>query len=664
MSALDIYSCRPLRPATLWRVHAPTVAIASAFPLFFATALNPAWAESGSNAISQLDSIVVTASANERLLEDAPASVTVLTREDLRRRPVYDVADAVEGTPGISLSGVGINGKGISVRGMKTDHTLILYDGMRVNQSGPLIYGSDFEHGWMPAEAIERIEIVRGPMSSLYGSEALGGVVNVITRRPTDEWINAFSVDGVFPDNGRGADRHRLGAYVSGPLIDNVLGLTVSGEYQHRQALYAPKNDAASAYRETSMGYQKSMLGTVGLTWTPDARQRVDATISTGKEDRWRNSASYRSDDDIRRQRASLSHSGDWQWGKSEIRLYRTSLKRTNLRSDGAHTGPHEFTEEVANGMVSVQPWSGHTLTLGSELRKETLEDPVVNLAGKANATHKAFFLQDEIMLGENWEILIGSRFDNHPNYGWQVSPRAYVLYHATDALVFKAGAGKGFRAPTLKQLSPGYRATFGRGSEVFGNPDLKPETSVSYEAGFDYTADTWNASAMLFLNQVEDLVDTHCVAGCSGTARRYEYININKARIRGLELGLGAELPWNLELNANYTFLDATDRTSNIRLTDRSRHAANATLTWHPAPDWSASVRVQYVGSQRTTSASGHQPGYTLVSLYGSHEVSRHLTLRAGIENITNKRLADDSVDYTFADEGRRLFLGMEMRF
>lgn len=621
-------------------------------------------ADTASADIAQLDSIVVTASATERLLEDAPASVTVLTREELRRRPVYDVAEAVEGSPGVSLRSVGINGKGISIRGMKTDHTLVLYDGMRISQSGPLIYGSDFEHGWMPAEAIERIEVVRGPMSSLYGSEALGGVVNVISRRATDKWISAFSADGVFPENNRGGDRHRLGAYVSGPLIQNVLGLTVSGEYQHRQAFFVQEGSVPTDFHETSLGYQKAMLGTVGLTWTPDSRQRLDATISAGKEDRWRNSTTYRSDDDIRRQRLSLSHTGNWQWGKSELKLYRSNLKRVNDRTDGGSTGPHEFTDEVANGMISFRPFSWHTVTLGSELRKETLEDPTVNTAGKVSATHKAFFLQDEMMLGDNWELLVGSRFDHHANYGWQVSPRAYVLYHFSDSLVFKGGVGKGFRAPTLKQLSPGYRATFARGSEVFGNPDLKPETSISYEAGFDYAAANWQANVMVFLNDVKDLVDTNCISGCAGHAKRYEYININEARIRGVELGLGVDLPWQLRFNANYTFLDAMDRTKNMRLTDRSRHAANATLTWRPADDWSASVRLQYVGSQHTSSASGRQPAYTIVSLYGSHDLSRQATVRMGIENIADRRLADESPDYAFTDEGRRLFVSLEMRF
>ncbi|MFA5703807.1 MAG: TonB-dependent receptor [Advenella sp.] len=630
------------------------------------TVFGTAWANTNTStdSITQLDSIVVTASASERLLADAPASVTVLDGNELRRRPIYDLTDAIEGSPGVALSSVGINGKGISIRGMKTDHTLVLYDGMRINQSGPLIYGSDFEHGWMPAEAIERIEIVRGPMSSLYGSEALGGVVNVISRRATDEWVNAFSVDGVFSDNSRGGDRHRLGAYVSGPLIQNVLGLTVSGQYQHQQALYAPESNPPTAFHETSIGYRKDMLGSVGLTWTPDDRQRIDATVSVGKEDRWRNSTTYLSKDDIRRQRLSLSHTGDWAWGKSEIKLYRSNLKRVNDRSDGGSTGPHQFTDKVLNGMVSFEPLSGHTVTLGGELRKETLEDPTVNADGRENATHKALFLQDEMKFGDNWELLLGSRFDHHPNYGWQTSPRAYLLYHASDELVFKGGVGKGFRAPTLKQLSPGYRGTWGRNSQIFGNPDLKPETSVSYEAGFDYTGDSWQANAMLFLNQVEDLIDSNCTAGCAGRTKTYEYVNINKARIRGLELGFGVELPWQLQLNANYTYLDAIDRTTDTRLTDRSRHAANATLNWQPAQNWNASLKWQYVGSQRTTSASGYQPAYSILSLYGSYDISQNMTLRAGIENLTDKRLADESVDYAFTDEGRRLFVGMEIRF
>lgn len=132
--------------------------------------------------------------------------MTVVTGEELRERPVRDLASAIEGTPGVQLTGIGLGRRGISIRGMQPDHSLVLVDDMRVSNSASAVAHSDYELGWVPAEAIERIEVVRGPMSSLYGSEALGGVVNIITRRATDEWRGSFSTFGALTEHGLGGN--------------------------------------------------------------------------------------------------------------------------------------------------------------------------------------------------------------------------------------------------------------------------------------------------------------------------------------------------------------------------------------------------------------------------------------------------------------------------
>src|SRR5690606_38113463 len=184
-----------------------------------------ALAQSASPAATVLDPIVITTTSGERFVREAPASVTVVTGEELRRRPVQDLASAVEGTPGIQLTGLGLGRRGISIRGMQPDHSLILVDGMRISNSASAVQHSDYELGWVPAEAIERVEVVRGPMSSLYGSEALGGVVNIITRRATDEWRGSFSTFGALTEHGLGGNGYNFSGYAGGPIIPGVLGL-------------------------------------------------------------------------------------------------------------------------------------------------------------------------------------------------------------------------------------------------------------------------------------------------------------------------------------------------------------------------------------------------------------------------------------------------------
>lgn len=128
------------------------------------------------------DTMVVTASATEQNLKDAPASISVITREDLQRKPVQNLKDVLRDVPGVQLTSEGDNRKGVSIRGLDSSYTLILIDGKRVNSRNAVFRHNDFDLNWVPVDAIERIEVVRGPMSSLYGSDALGGVVNIITK--------------------------------------------------------------------------------------------------------------------------------------------------------------------------------------------------------------------------------------------------------------------------------------------------------------------------------------------------------------------------------------------------------------------------------------------------------------------------------------------------
>ena len=587
----------------------------------------------------------------------------------MRQRPANDLAGAIEGTPGVQLTGIGLGRRGISIRGMQTDHSLVLVDGMRISNSASAIAHSDFELGWVPAEAIERIEVVRGPMSSLYGSEALGGVVNIITRRATDEWHGSFSTSGVLTEHGLGGNGYNVSGYAGGPILPGVLGLNVWGTFKGRTELASPGDP-----RISSMGDERAFTGNATLTWTPDDSQRIDLSYGAGFEERWRGTQGtgqvptfYRSEDDIWRQRLSLSHEGDWNWGLSRVRVYGSMLDRENQRSDGAAaSGPQKFTDTVGDGQVSFSPFDGHKFTIGGEVRQERLSDPTVNSAGLAEQIHYAGFVQDEIRLGDKWELVLGGRVDHHEQFGWEASPRVYVLHHFNDALTFKAGVGTGFKAPTLKQLSPEYSAIAGGGRfTIVGNPELQPETNLSYEAGFEYQQGIWSARAMGFQNDVDNLIQTICVIKCTGApGATWSYRNINQARIRGIELGGGVELPWNMRLDANYTYLDPIDRTTGEQLPNRSTHATNATLAWSPLENLTTSLRVNYVGSQTTTTASGRQPDYTLLSAYANYDFTAHASLQLGVENITDVRLADANGDYAFADEGRRYFLGLRTRF
>ncbi|OVZ40071.1 TonB-dependent receptor, partial [Pseudomonas aeruginosa] len=318
--------------------------------------------------------------------------------------------------------------------------------------------------------------------------------------------------------------------YLAGPLVPGKLGLALNGESRRQQ-----ETPDADERRLSELEGGNADSGGLNLSWTPDDAQRIDLGHQRGRERRWRNSETggsrsryYESRDVIERERWSLAHNGQWDWGSSQLRTYRNRLERHNARSDGQPpSNPQRLTDSVVDGHLSMPAFERHLFTLGGEWRKEELEDRSVNTAGDASARHKALFLQDEIAFGPDWSLTLGSRFDKHEAFGWESSPRLYLLRHLSDALTLRAGVGRGYKAPSLKQLSPEYAAVGGGGRfTIYGNPDLKPETNTSYELGADYQGDGWSLKGTVFENDVRDLIQTVCVARCGvrgGEIRNYE---------------------------------------------------------------------------------------------------------------------------------------------
>ncbi|WP_321349738.1 TonB-dependent receptor domain-containing protein [Halopseudomonas oceani] len=616
-----------------------------------------------------LPTLVVTATTTERSTADAPASVSVVAGDDLRSRPVNDLADAVRNTVGVDLEDLGLGRRGVSIRGMNSEQTLMLVDGQRISASASGIAHSDFELGWVPTEAIERVEIVRGPMSSLYGSEALGGVVNVITRAATDEWQGSLSSNATFSDSSLDGDQRKTGFYLGGPLVDGKLGLNLWGEFRQRDALHDAANPTLSQLDE-----QDARSGHLGLSWTPLDNQRIDLSVDAGNEEQDGDRSSsasplYKTHYDVDRRRYSLAHKADWSWGDSQLRLYRAELERKAYRSDGADaSGPNTFTDTVLDGRIGLPLGEHQLLTFGAETRREELEDPTVNRGGKAEQDHYAAFAQNEIWFNEQWELVLGARVDRHEDFGWETSPRGYLMFHPSDALTLRAGVGHGFKAPTLKQLSPEYesRAAMGGRGIIRGNPELEPETNQSFELGAELDQGRWMLAATLFRNDVDNLIETIRLPTCDVPGRVcLEYDNIAEARLQGLELSGRVSLLDPLSLSANYTYLDAENRVTGERLADRSRHRANASLDWDLTPTIGTRLQAQYHSSQFRSASEPDSPGYTLVNWYLDYAVTRNLSLHTGIENIGDERLAnDDPDDYDRVDSGRRYFAGLTVSF
>lgn len=221
--------------------------------------------------MSQLQNIVVTASGFEQLVEDAPASISVIPREELEKKAYRDVTDALRDVPGVVVTGGG-SSSDISIRGMAAGYTLILIDGKRVNsrETRPNSDNSGIEQGWLPPiEAIDRIEVVRGPMSSLYGSEAMGGVVNIITRKIADTWTGSLRTEATLQQHSDSGDIYQGNFYVAGSIKEGLLGVQISGQKSRRN-----EDEFLQGFNK-----QDTQSGNIKFTLTPSENHDLNAEV-------------------------------------------------------------------------------------------------------------------------------------------------------------------------------------------------------------------------------------------------------------------------------------------------------------------------------------------------------------------------------------------------
>ncbi|THD51702.1 catecholate siderophore receptor CirA [Enterobacteriaceae bacterium ML5] len=646
---------------------------AGLFAQLFAAAF-PVMAEETTDVKEREDQMVVTASAVEQNLKDAPASISVITREDLQKKPVQNLKDVLKDVPGVQITNESDNRQGVSIRGLSSGYTLILVDGKRVNSRNAVFRHNDFDLSWIPAESIERIEVVRGPMSSLYGSDALGGVVNIITRKVGKAWHGTLSADTTVQEHRDRGDSGNGNFFASGPLVDDLLGVKVYGALGKRE-----KDQASSSSGSTGQprieGYT-SRNANVEFSLTPDKDQDITFGYGLDRQDR---DSDTLDKNRIERENYSLGHNGRWGLANTELRFYGENIENKNAETITSKNNSLDGKVVIPLGDYN------QLLTFGGEYRNDKLEDGVnMQNGGSTQANQYALFLEDEWRIFENLALTGGVRMDDHQNYGVNWSPRAYLVYNATDTVTVKGGWASAFKAPSLLQLSPDWQSASCRGScNVVGSKDLKAETSESVEFGLYYAGEEgWledvNASATVFQNDIDDMITVIRTAN-RNLAQTYQnfvgfdasgnpifrYYNVNKARIRGLETELSLPVTDVLNLKLNYTYNDARDLSNggNKPLSELPFHTSNATLDWKPLEDWSFYISANYKGKSRTVTDGNATPGgYTVWNTGGSYQVNKAVKLRAGVLNLGDKDLNRD--DYSYNEDGRRYFAAIDYSF
>ena len=625
----------------------------------------------GTAAAAQPDlqqTVVVTASRWAIALAQAPASMSVVHQADIRNRGADNLVEAVRGETGVTLQGRSIGGrKVLSLRGLESKHTLFLVDGRRIGASDGVIGHSDFQYDWIAVEDIERIEIVRGPLSVLYGSEALGGVVNVVTRQAGETWRYGALLEGSRAQGGRGGDGERATLRVDGPLAG---GLAMKAGIAKTSV--QPLASTADPRIDELEGRDKEE-GWLWLGWRGQGADRLDLDIRGSRDlrdadtrERSGRRRYHLTLNDIERRFVSLGWESEWTLAglqtplTTQLRAYRGHLDIENRRTGGvAVNPPQRIEDQVIEGQaragLGAAGASPHALTAGFELRNESLADPGLP-GGRSIARHRSLYVQDEWRALPALALTAGLRHDRHALYGAHWSPRLYAVWQVWSGVTVKGGYSHGFKAPNLKQIVPGGRAE--GPNLVLGNPSLTPERSDSVELGVGFSRGATQLQLVAYEQRVRDLIEVRLVSpGVVPGTGTYTYENLLRATLRGLEASVARPLGAGFAATLSYAYLDAASGTGQ-RLERRPRHAATLRLDWRQGR-WRAGVNAEFAGNQVLPAATAGAPPVRVpdLALFGAHAavaLPHGLELSAGVNNLGNLRLADESPLFTQVEPPR----------
>lgn len=663
--------------------------------------------------VYSFDEVVVTATRTENDVKKVPASTQVITQEDIKRGGATSVRNALSMYANIfQKSKVRGGGHDIIIRGMETKHSLVMVNGRRIsNEADASGLGNAMSLDRININDVEKIEIVRGPSSALYGSEAMGGVLNIITK-PSKEQTLLTGLEHTSEDTSHWwhADTGRIGNFsmtldarfnkINRSMLDTA---TESDPYGTAQTYNASLNYYVNdhSYVNAYMDYYSQHLKTD--TGTP-AMKPITLTTSSGMSLSGQAMLEGTGSKAYKQKNYGISWNGktdknDWQIQAYMSKFNWSTTSNTKVLGSIPPAGmdgmfnyllqkknTYDFNHDEHNmwaieGRDSLRVNDHHRVTFGAEYVKDKVAgtglgsngDGVHSITenGKTKSSSEktlssyAAYLQDEIEYGK-WFIVPAIRYDHHSAYGSHTSPKIGVTYNATDHFRIKANYGDGFKAPSVSQLYYDLDMEMGRGNWVHltGNPNLKPEKSKSWDLGFEAEFGKGYGSLTYFDNDVDNLIASIPKGKDSNGHNLHRYENVNKARIKGLENTLGYRFNDTLEFKVTSTLLDAKDTSAGKDLTQRARLSQIYQLIYddHKDTGWSAvlwnQLDYKFVTGKAWESGESIKKSYSLTNFSLTRKVNKDTRVYGSVQNIFDKKDADCDLD------GRFWSIGWEHKF
>lgn len=632
----------------------------------------PAYAASADGAADgsavTMKDVVVTATRTEADVKMVPNTVEVITADDIEKLGATDVYSALRLADNVQIMNTSTGfGHRISMRGMSSDSTLILINGQRTAIEDTETTQNLLALDRINVHNIERIEIIRGAASAQYGSDALAGVINIITKKSTGKpsvtvgattgttnMSNYYHIDlgrqGKFSstfDMNFSKDRQWTEHEVSGLPVKNLQGPKQSYNFSGTYELGENKN------LNLDLGYYKDKLSgdwshkeyNLGA-WGGIVRLQ-DAKLETERRD------------------ASLSLTGKTKKDDYMVRTFYSKLDKfrflpyTALAKEYGETNKYSIWGIEAKNSHKVN--GDHTLTYGTEYDRYDVDGVNFGKDGDngKNLNTYAAYIQDEWLLGDKWEIIPAVRYDHHSEFGSKTTPHIGVTYLANDHNRFKANWGEGYKAPSVSELYMDYTHM---GVLTLGNPNLRPEESKNWDLSYESEWGKTFGKITYFHNDIDNMISTRTVGGRHGYN---EYYNIDgTTKTHGVELTLGRKLSRDLDVKVTSNWTSASNKVASA---ESSAHgvdgiADNITTLQlayddHRAYGYNATLWEQWVHDYYESDSS-QTYSYNTLNFVINKKYGDAVRLFAGVDNIFNKK-----IDAIYLD-GRIWRTGIEFKF
>ena len=664
---------------------------------------------------SSLEEVMVTtATKTEKNIEGVSASIIVITEEEIQKTGASTLDKILEKVPSINAQygrfphPSASSKASISLRGMGANGTLILVDGKRLSGETE----SPYEMTRITASMIERIEIVKGSMSTLYGSDAIGGVINIITKK-VDK--NVSTLDLKYGSNGDGdavnknvnftnrgsVDKLR---YKINTSIDDTTPYKVNKSYT--QQAINPSSGAdlnGNSLDNISENYDvtykdEATVKTIGTRLEYDFSDNFTAGLDLSyftedREGQYLGNASatsgglitntpVNSEDKNRR----IDISSDFKYLINDdlsmnTKVYRSYYKKRNytdpLTFDGATNTKFSanVTIDTLESDLTYILNDSNIITTGLEYRKETRDSGAINPDASSSefitkvVNYKSLFIQDEIEISDTLNAIVGTRYDNISNADNKITLQAGLVKEIAEDTSIRANYAQGYRTPDIAELyvvSMYYKGAKRYGSEVINtikteSYDLKPEQSQTFELSLSNKYENLSSVFTIFNNKVKDKIDLVSYNDSSSSTKYYTSENIDQVDIKGAEVSFDYDLNKDIDLGLNTTYLKTEDESTGKELTYTPDISASFSVNYKITNDLNTNLMLRYIGEQYSNSTNTEQTNnYTLVDLGAQYQINKNIEYYLGVDNIFNKEV-DEEIG---TNVGSYYFTGLRITF